>query len=105
MKTLTTTDMTLNAARKLARELTQVNNWTPAQVDAWSKARAVLVEAGQCPACLINDGEARDLSDWQPGNADDYAGRQCMTCEEFFPCGEQPEYKLDTWMGDADPGL
>ena len=95
----------LKEARKLAKELAKADRWNEEQRRMYATLKKVFVAAGQCPACYINDGTISPLGKMQPGNREEYAGRACSNCEEFFPCGEQPEYELDTWMGDADSGL
>lgn len=72
--------------------------------ETWREAERVIVAAGLCPSC-IQDGHRQRLNKWEPGNYWEHAGRQCPDCEEFFVCGEQPEYEPDPWQGDADPGL
>lgn len=76
--------MTLNEAMKIA----VADNPTPEQ---WKEAERTLVKHGRCPMCAC-DGEIGRLGRWTEGNASEYAGRACMECEEFFPCGPQPEY-------------
>jgi hypothetical protein len=65
-----------------------------------------VVSRGICPNCLANEEPIKShLLPWEPGNYWNKAGRTCPNCEQFFECGEQPEYEPDPWMGDADPGL
>lgn len=71
---------------------------------AYREAERVIVRAGLCPSCIQDNHRAR-LNRWEPGNYWNNAGRACPDCEEFFVCGEQPEYEPDPWQGDADPGL
>ena len=82
--------------------------------ERWREARRIIVKAGLCSGCAC-DGRRVKLGPWIPGNATDYAGRECPECNEFEPCGEQPEYEGDCYGGavtaggmvvsDADPGL
>jgi hypothetical protein len=73
-------------------------------LETWTHAERVIVQAGICPSC-IQAGHRSRLNRWEPGNNWEHAGRICPDCEEFFICGEQPEYEPDPWAGDADHGL
>ena len=76
-----------------------------AQSERWNEARKVLIEHGYCPACAC-DGDNGKLGKWQPGDSENYAGRECYLCEEFVRCGEQPEYDTSPdCHSDADSGL
>lgn len=71
----------------------------------WHEAEAVLIDAGICPGC-IQDNHKAPLGKWEPGDYWHHAGRRCLHCEEFFPCGEQPEYDTSPdCFSDADSGL
>lgn len=94
---MTTATMTLREAMKYAKG----SDYDRA---TWQEAERVIVRAGYCPSC-IQDGHLQRLNPWEPGNYWNQAGRACPDCEEFFACGEQPEYEPDPWQGDADPGL
>jgi hypothetical protein len=73
--------------------------------EQWENVRAVLIAAKICPAC-IQDGLKSPLGQWRAGNYWANAGRECLTCEDFVACGEQPEYGPDDYIwSDADPGL
>ena len=76
--------------------------WRP----RWREASMALVAGGYCPACA-GRGERSALAPWHRGNAEEYSGRECYTCEEFFAFGEQfPEYfAAEDCHSDADPGL
>lgn len=66
----------------------------------WKEARAAYVQEGRC----INCGGR--LRPWQEGNREIFSGRECFQCEEFYKCGEQPEYDTTPdCHSDADPGL
>jgi len=100
--------MSLNRAFAVARrEPANPVQWTPEEERDWKAAEAVLIKAGYCPSCASDSEEPlrSKLGKWEPGDYWNYAGRACPNCEEFFVCGEQPEYEPDPWMGDADPGL
>ena len=73
---------------------------------AYRAAEKDLVDAGICPSCAANDGITTKLMKWEPGNSENYAGRECPLCEEFFRCGEQLEYDAGPdCFSDADSGL
>lgn len=77
-----------------------------AAIEEYERHAKVLVSAGICPSCAsAEEPMVSHLGDWQPGDYWNHAGRSCPNCEEFYICGEQPEYEPDPWMGDADPGL
>lgn len=65
-----------------------------------------IVAAGLCPSCNVNESKRVKLMAWIPGNIEEYAGRECPLCEDFFRCGEQMEYNTEPdCFSDADPGL
>jgi hypothetical protein len=100
--------MTTKEAKAVARRLAKVDKWSCADIKEWKEANVVLADAGICPSCYINDGVVSRLMEWQPGSADEYAGRECPVCEEFAVCGEQEmEYGPVGYdeHSDADPGL
>lgn len=78
----------------------------------WREAEAAFLAAGRCSRCA-EDGERGRLGPWQPGNREEYAGRECCSCGEFVKCGDQPEYadggmEVDACgqcYSDADSGL
>lgn len=71
----------------------------------WREAERVITAAGLCTHCA-SDGVKSRLGPWEPGNPDEYAGRTCYVCEEFYKCGDQPEYDHSPdCFSDADPGL
>lgn len=75
-------------------------------------ASRILVAAGICPECAA-EGRQTSLAEWDSGNSERYAGRECYECEGFFKCGEQPiladsyahSVHEDDCRSDADPGL
>lgn len=98
--------MTLTEAFKFTRTDTG-NPVTSQWLRDWKQAEAVIVAAGYCPHCAC-DGRKEKLGPQLPGNRDTYAGRECPVCEQFFKCGEQPEYATEadeSAHSDADPGL
>lgn len=101
--------MTTKEAKDTARRLAKVDPWSTDDRKAWQQARDVLVEDGICPACYIDEGKSIHLMPWTPGDAYMHAGCECPQCEEFFKCGEQPEYAPAGGgceeHSDADPGL
>jgi hypothetical protein len=86
---------------ELADDFVMNQPWYDTEREAWR----TLIEAGVCPTCASETGKIVKLGKWQAGNYYEHAGRECPECEEFFVCGEQPEYEPDGWSGDAAPGL
>lgn len=78
---------------------------TESERQLWAQCERACIEAGICFSCWANDRRRVRLGRWVPGNAGEHAGRACPDCEQFYPCGEQPEYAPDPWQGDSDPGL
>ena len=104
----TTKAATTKAALKVCRQYADNYASTPAEDAAWRQARKDLLAAGICPDCATDrEPTTSHLGPWQPGNYWEHAGRECPNCEEFFPCGEQPEFEsaATEYRGDADPGL
>ena len=78
----------------------------PAERIEWEEAEKTIVDAGFCFYCSF-DGRRERLGEQQPGNQEEYAGRECTCCDEFAVCGDQPEYETADYecVSDADPGL
>lgn len=90
--------MTFNEAKRYARDV-DINDSLYDQ-KKWEEAVNAYVKAGRC----INCGGR--LAPWEGGNQYVYSGRECYQCEEFYKCGEQPEYDTTPdCHSDADPGL
>jgi len=72
----------------------------------WREAEKTIVDAGFCFYCSLDDRRER-LGEQQPGNQEEYAGRECTCCEEFAVCGDQPGYETADCecVSDGDPGL
>jgi hypothetical protein len=70
-------------------------------------ASAVLVRHGCCPAC-VEQSHLADLLPRTPATRDNYGGRECPDCGEFFRTGDQevdPGCDEPDTHSDADPGL
>lgn len=98
----------IRESKSQLKALCELGIWDSEHRLEYRKHEKVLVDAGICVRCFLDDGDNGRLGKWQPGNRENYAGKQCFLCEEFYRCGEQPpEYESgeDEWRGDADPGL
>lgn len=75
----------------------------------WDKLEKEIVNAGLCPSCATADEDkpfVSHLGKWEAGNAENYAGKECPNCNEFWRCGIDPEYDISPdCFSDADPGL
>lgn len=89
--------------REAKKYIAAHENDAPAVFDRakWNEAIAAHVNAGICVNC------GGKLAPWKYGSYETYSGRECYQCEEFYPCGDQPEYAegADFEISDADPGL
>lgn len=106
--------LNLQAARAVFRRIANVNEWTTGDTQSYTLASDSLVALGWCPVCEMSgihegDGHRSRLDEYEPPDQQNYGGRTCLTCETFFPTGEQhdgPGYDTEPeWRGDADPGL
>ena len=81
----------------------------------WLECERVLLKDGICPACAA-DGARSILGPHQEGSPEEYAGRWCYNCEQFFPDANQArgieneDYGgaidgMGNVFSDADPGL
>lgn len=96
---------TLGQQKDTIRFLAKQPRFTMDQQDMYNRASRALVLTGWCPVCE-GDGAPARLGPWQAGDADHYAGKTCLQCEEFFECGVQPCYdNSQDCHSDADPGL
>lgn len=104
--------MNLRDARREVHRLARLDDWGPGDGRKWDAASAGMVAAGWCPACEAagvreGDGHRARLGRYTAPDHWNYGGRECLECEEFFPCGDQgtglePVYDD---VSDADPGL
>lgn len=98
--------MNYQKAEKIAERLAILDIWGKSEKEEWKQARQWMVESDICPSCLINEGIKSNLGPWQPGNSDVFSGKECQFCDDFFPCGDQPEYQTEPdCHSDADMGL
>ena len=95
----------LKEAKRIAKKLADVERWSFDHKKEWTKASIAFVSAGLCPSCFIGEELIAKLGRYQEGDSENHAGRSCCEWAEFFIDPNEPEYELDTWMGDADPGL
>ena len=99
----------MKTQNELDRAMKRIRTIANARVfdrDAYRACEKLIVSYGLCPSCVVSEGKRRHLSSWEPGNSENYAGRECAWCQEFFRCGEQPEYdQSPDCFSDADPGL
>lgn len=69
---------------------------TPEQ---WRAAERTILARGLCPTCA-QDGFRQRLGRQEEATADTYAGRECPSCEEFFPTpGQRAEPREPDYGG------
>lgn len=90
--------------RPVINRLSALNEQAECNPLEYAQIEKTLLEMGYCPSCAC-EGHKAKLRPWSPGNFYEYAGRECMECEEFYPMGEQPCYEVSPSPSDADPGL
>lgn len=100
--------MTTRRALALAAGVFTAHQWSTEILPA-------LLAAGFCPDCA-QDGKRSKLGRWEPPTHETYGGRECPSCEMFWPderaggVETEPDYGgawdgLGSVASDADPGL